>query len=284
MNQDASIQTNRPAVMAGSWYPGDPGQLRMEVESYLSGAPAPTNVGRAVALISPHAGYRYSGKTAGYAFRAVMGKKYELAVVISPYHGGHSAGFLTSVHRAYATPLGEIEIDRQALDQLDGLLVKEFGDGLVPIANDEEHAIEIELPFLQAALHEDFKLLPIMCTTMQPERLEGLGKALAETLSGQPAIIVASTDLSHYYKESRAKELDKVMLGQIEALSPEGVLSVQARGKGYACGACAVAAALWAVREMGANSAEVVDYRTSAEASGDHNSVVGYAAVVVYSD
>jgi hypothetical protein len=283
MNQNASISTNRPAVIAGSWYPDDPGQLRMEVEGFLSGAQSPKNAGRAVALISPHAGYRYSGKTAGYAFRAVMGKKYELAVVISPFHSGHPARFLTTAHRAYTTPLGEIEIDLQALDKLDGLLEKKFGNGLVSIANDREHAVEIELPFLQVALNGDFKLLPIMCTSMEPETLESLGSALAEVLSGRSTIIVASTDLSHYYDESRAKELDQVMLEQIEAFSPDGVLNVQATGKGYACGACAVAAVFWAARELGAKMVEVMDYRTSAEVSGDQNSVVGYAAAVVYS-
>jgi AmmeMemoRadiSam system protein B len=255
--------------------------LKQEVDDYLTQAEIPDLQGEVIALIAPHAGHIYSGRTAGHAFRAVHRREYDLVVVVSPFHSFHSDPLLTSAHGGYSTPLGSIEIDKDTLDELDNFLAEKAGEGLTAICNDQEHSLEIELPFLQQALAGEFRLLPVMVHTHEPEAMRQLGRGLAHTLRERDALLVASTDLSHFYPEKVANEFDDAMLKQIAALSPEGVLETERTGKGFACGAPGVAAVLWAAKELGATKGEILHYSTSAEASGDRSSVVGYGAVVV---
>jgi len=232
-------------------------------------------------VIAPHAGYRYSGAVAGYAFAAVRARDFDLVAVLSPFHAFQRDAFLTSAHTAYATPLGNIPVDRAAVDAVDAVLRAELGFGITPIARDGEHALEIELPFLQRALNGDFSLLPIMIRSVDAQELEVLGRVLAETLRGRNALIVASTDLSHFYTQDVAKKLDGEMLHQIEAFSPKGVLETEELHQGFACGRGAVAATLFAARALGADNVKVVNYATSGDVTGDMSSVVGYGAAVV---
>ncbi len=232
-------------------------------------------------MIAPHAGYRYSGAVAGHAFAAVRDRSFDLVVVLSPLHAYHPAAFITSSHVAYETPLGKIPIDRKLVSDLNRALIDEIGVGLETIARDGEHSLEIELPFLQRTLSSDFALLPIMIRSVDAGELEALGNALAKLLHGVNALIVASTDLSHFYHQNEAKILDGEMLHQIEAFSPEGVLRAEEIGKGFACGRGAVAATLFAARALGADSVKVVNYATSGDVTGDMSSVVGYGAAVV---
>jgi AmmeMemoRadiSam system protein B len=153
--------------------------------------------------------------------------------------------------------------------------------GLSRVARDREHALEIELPFLQRALQGQFQLLPLMVRTHAPKVLQAVGEALAATLAEYPALLVASTDLSHFFPLKIANLLDETMLDQISRLSPEGVLHAEETGSGLACGAGAVAAVLWAAKALGANAAQVVHHSTSADQTGDESSVVGYGAVVI---
>ena len=272
----------RPSPIAGTWYEGNPTKLAAEVDRYLSDAALPDLDGDVVVLIAPHAGYMYSGAVAGHAFAAVQGQSFDLVAVLSPMHASHRDAFLSSAHTAYATPLGKIPIARDAVDSVDEILRAELGFGITPIANDREHSLEIELPFLQRALKNDFELLPIMIRSTNPHELEVLGKALSKVLRGKKALIVASTDLSHFYSQDDAKTLDSEMLHQIETFSPEGVLNAEEMGKGFACGRGAVAATLYAAKEMGAEHVKILNYATSGDVSGDYSSVVGYGAGVVY--
>ena len=276
------ISPLRPSPIAGTWYDSRPDRLTAEIDSYLDNAVLPAIDGDVVAVIAPHAGYRYSGAVAGHAFAAVRKRDFDLVAVLSPLHAFQRDTFLTSAHTAYATPLGNIPINRAAVDAMDAVLRAELGFGIMPIARDGEHSLEIELPFLQRALKSDFALLPIMIRSVDAHELEALGKALADLLRGRNALIVASTDLSHFYHQSEAKELDGEMLRQIEAFSPEGVLQTEELHKGFACGRGAVATTLFAARELGANSVKVVNYATSGDVTGDFSSVVGYGAGVVF--
>ena len=271
----------RPSPIAGSWYDSRPAKLAAEIDSYLDNAVLPDFDGDVVAVIAPHAGYRYSGAVAGHAFAAVRSMDFDLVAVLSPLHAYHPAPFITSSHAVYETPLGKIAIDRAAISVLNTSLRTELGVGLETIARDGEHSLEIELPFLQRALTNDFSLLPIMIRSVDASELEALGKALANLLHGWNALIVASTDLSHFYTQDVAKKLDGEMLRQLETFSPEGVLDAEEMGKGFACGRGAVAATLYAARALGANSVKVVNYATSGDVTGDFSSVVGYGAVVV---
>lgn len=271
----------RPSPIAGTWYPGEAEHLRKEVRRYLDHAVLPPLEGDVVALISPHAGYRYSGSTAGYSYRCVEKKSFDLCVVVSPLHIYLPAALLTSGHHAYCTPLGQVEIDLPALQKLQHEFFKTSGESLTPIANDNEHSLEIQLPFLQVALAAPFKLLPVMVRSENAHLLKLLGESIASTIQGKNALLVASTDLSHFYSEAEANLLDKTMLGQISAFSPEGVLEAESRGSGFACGAGAVAVVLWAAQALGADKVTVLRHSTSAEETHDSTNVVGYGAAVI---
>jgi AmmeMemoRadiSam system protein B len=277
----AGIAELRPSPIAGRWYPGDAGLLARQVDHYLEEACLPELVGEVLAVVAPHAGHMYSGVTAGYAFRSVCGKSFPRVALLSPMHGYYPDALITSAHQGYETPLGSVWIDQEAMSSLNKSLKVRGMSVPSGVARDSEHSLEIELPFLQRALLGKFLLLPLMLRTQQTEDLRALGEALAETLSEFPALLVASTDLSHFYPLAAAERYDANMLDRISQLSPEGVLEAEENGTGMACGAGAVAAVLWAARALGANAVEILHHSTSADQTGDENSVVGYGAAVV---
>lgn len=276
----AGIPAIRPSPIAGTWYTGDPHTLAKSVDQYIAKAALPTITGIPVAVIAPHAGHLYSGATAGYAFRAIAGMTFDLVAVISPMHHYERQPLLTTAHQAYQTPLGAVAVDAQAVTDLHAGLLAELGFGLTAVALDREHSLEIELPFLQRALPGGFQLLPVMVRDQSPHTAEGLGRALARILKNRRALLVASTDLSHFYTEAEAQRLDQAMLDQVGAFSPRGVFQVENAGKGYACGLGALAAVLWAAQDLGATRVEILNHSTSAEITGDTAQVVGYGAAV----
>jgi len=281
----ATVAEIRPSPIAGTWYLGDPQRLAKQVDGFIQAAKMPPLNGEVVALISPHAGHRYSGRTAGHAFRCVLGQTRDLVAVISPLHGFFPEPLLTSAHQAYATPLGTVPIDREAVFELDHCLRQSANIRLTPVANDSEHSLEIELPFLQRALAGSFNLLPVMIRSQTPQLAVLLGSALAEVIRHtnreHGTLLVASTDLSHFYPEPEANRLDAEMLNQIGQFSPEGVFEAERSGRGFACGVMAVATVMVAARELGANAVEVLHHSTSGDETGDHDSVVGYGAAVL---
>jgi AmmeMemoRadiSam system protein B len=278
----------RPSPIAGRWYPGEANALRRSVDAFLESAPPPGDVPpeRVVGLLAPHAGHVYSGPVAAYAFRSVSGAKVEVVALVCPSHFHADGPALTTGHDAYATPLGVVAVDRGAIEQVRAELGASLGRpperALVEIRNDQEHAIEIELPFLQRALAAEFQLLPIMLRDQGDEMALALGEALARSLAGRRALLVASSDLSHYFPQPRAEQLDAEMLRLVEAFDPSGVLAAQAAGRGQACGPGAIAAVLWAARALGATRARVVRHATSGDVSGDFDQVVGYGAAVLW--
>lgn len=271
----------RPSPIAGTWYEGDPQALARTVDGYLDGARLPDLQGQVVAVVAPHAGLRYSGPVAGYAFAPVRGARYDLVAVVSPMHHAYPQPLLTSSHTAYATPLGAVPIDGEAVERLSEGLLAAGAPGLTPVPFDPEHSLEIELPFLQRALAGDFGLLPVMVRAHSPQVSKGLGQALAGALRDRSALLVASSDLSHFYDQESARRYDGYMLAQVEAFSPEGIFEAERSGKGFACGHAALAAVLWAARELGADTVRVLHSATSGDAGGDFSSVVGYGAAVV---
>lgn len=273
--------TVRPSPLAGFWYPGDSRTLRQQVCDFIHDARPPTLEGEVVALIAPHAGYRYSGKTAGYAFRCVQDMAPELVVVVSPFHDYHPMPLLTTAYQAYETPLGIIPVAQEAISALNSYLGEELGEDLEFIVQEREHAVEIELPFLQCVLAGEFQLLPLMFSTNDAALVHKVGEGLAHILKERDHLLVASTDLSHFYTQPEADKLDQEMLRQIEQFSPEGVLRVQQAGTGLACGVMAVVAVMVAARLLGADTAKVLHHSTSGESSGDLNSVVGYGAAAL---
>lgn len=271
----------RPSPIAGQWYDANPKTLARHVDEYLDNARLPELNGEVIAVIAPHAGHRYSGPVAGYAFAALRGRAPELVAVISPMHHPYLQPLITTSHEAYATPLGAVPVDREALNRLEAQLESALGFGLSAVSRDMEHSLEIELPFLQRVFQYEWKVLPVMVRAQEPRISEELGKALAKTLKGKNFALVASTDLSHFYDQQTANQLDEVMLRQFESFSPEGAYQTERSGRGFACGLGAVTAVLWAARELGADTVKILKHATSGDVTGDYSSVVGYGAAAV---
>ena len=227
----------------------------------------------------------FSGPVAAHAFRAVRGARVDVVALVCPSHFHDDGPALTTGHQAYATPLGVVAVDGAAVSAVRAALAARLGlapeRALVAIRDDQEHAIEIELPFLQRSLPGEFSLLPIMLRDQSDAMALALGQALAQVLAGRRALLVASSDLSHYYPQPRAEQLDAEMLRQVEALDPAGCWRRRPPAAGQACGPGAIAAVLWAARALGAGQARVVRHATSGEVSGDFEQVVGYGAAVV---
>lgn len=270
----------RPSPIAGKWYPNQPAILRKDIERYLTDVPLPRQGGQLQALIVPHAGYVYSGAVAAHAFAWIRGLNPEIVAVVSPLHSQHPARVSTSAHAAYATPLGTVSIDRASVLQVAEYLRTHLHQELQSLAKDSEHAVEIELPFLQHLL-DDFLLLPLMLREQSWQTAQAVGEALALALRGRNALLVASSDLSHFYPHEIANQLDAEVLRQIENLDAEGVIKANDTGTGYACGRGAIAAVLWAARRLGGNQARVLYHATSGDVTGDYTRVVGYGAAVV---
>ena len=271
----------RLSPIAGQWYPGDARTLAATVDGYLAAAGPAALDGAVVALVAPHAGHRYSGPVAGHAFAVARGLAPELVAVVGPMHAPARGAVLTSAHDAYETPLGAVPVDADARRALDDGLRGELGAGLRPLRSDDEHSVEIELPFLQRALAGAWRLLPVMVRDQRREVARALGNALAAVVRGRTALLVASTDLSHDHHRARAHQLDRELLRRVEAFDPDAVLAAGDEGVGEACGIGALAAVLWAARALGGDRVRVLDYATSADTSGDDARVVGYAAAVV---
>ena len=271
----------RPSPIAGTWYEGNEKTLARKVDEYLNNAELPELDGEVVAVIAPHAGHKYSGAVAGYAFAALRDQRPDLVVVIAPMHHPYYEPLLTTAHDAYRTPLGDIPVDRNVLTELNLALKSELGFGLVTVSNDPEHSLEIELPFLQRALKSDWKLLPIMVRVQDSRISEALGIALAKILRNRNFALVASTDLSHFYNQQTALKYDLAMLDRIESFDPEGAFDLERAKKGFACGLGAFTSVLWASRELGADKVKILRHATSGDVTGDYSSVVGYGAAVV---
>lgn len=266
----------RPSPLAGQWYPRSPARLAASIDAMLAEAPAVELPGEVVGLVVPHAGHRYSGPVAARAFKTVQGLYIDRVVIVGPMHHPYAGAVITTAHAAYETPLGVVPVDMALLHALAERVP------LTPARRDPEHSVEIELPFLQRALPGAFSFVPLMLRDQSPRAVQALGEALAAVLGDAAGtLLVASSDLSHFYPDAEARQLDAVMLEQIATFDPAGVLRVEAAGHAYACGHGAIAAVLVAARQLGAEKVTVVGYGTSADTGGGASSVVGYGAAAI---
>ncbi len=271
----------RPSPIAGTWYSGNRDALTKQLDGFLKPPPVEKPRGELVGVIVPHAGHRYSGSVAGSAFSLMRGLNPEIVAVVSPMHSMAPAPVVTCGHEAYQTPLGIIPVDQAAVRSLNVAMEKRSGLLLYPLRNDREHSLEIELPFLQCVLG-DFQLLPVMILDQRESTAEALGYALAEALAGRKALLVGSSDLSHFYSDSVARGLDSEMMRRVESFDPSAVIRAEEEEAAFACGRAAIAAVLWAAKTMGANRVTSVAYANSGDVTGDKSSVVGYGAAAIW--
>lgn len=272
----------RPSPIAGTWYPGEPTDLTRTIDQFIKEAKVQPKLieGKIWGIVAPHAGYRYSGAVAAHAFKCLKGLNPDLIAIISPMHHSHHAPLLTTAHEAYETPLGVVEVDQEAVSKLRKTLGK-HGLGLTPIRFDQEHSLEIEIPFLQHVFGS-FRLLPVMIHDQRIGIVKVLGTSLATILEKSKVLFVASSDLSHFYPQKVAQRLDLELLHRLETFDPEGVISAEEEGVGFACGRGAIATLLWATRHLGANKVDVLNHATSGDVTGDFGSVVGYGAAIIW--
>jgi AmmeMemoRadiSam system protein B len=283
MIDQARFEGVRPSPIAGTWYPGTREQLAQTVDQFLEMAGEQgVNEEDVIGVIVPHAGHRYSGQVASFAFRCLENLSPEIVAVVSPMHMPVEGKVITTGHEAYETPLGTIPVHQVALQELREALWTEHKIYLEQIRHDSEHSLEIELPFLQRLFTSPFYLLPIMLRDQGQATVEALGHVLGDLLRGESAILVASSDLSHFYSETLARQLDSELLSRLENFDPAGVLSAEDEGLGFACGRGAIAAVLWATRDLGADAVKVLHHATSGDVTSDYSSVVGYGSAVVY--
>ncbi len=272
----------RPSPIAGTWYPGDAESLAISIDQYLHDVEPRDIKGKIIGLIVPHAGHRYSGNVAAQAFRLILGHQLEVVVILSPLHTYTDEPILISAHEAYATPLGIVPIDQELVNKFESTLEQDQGLELGRLRNDREHSLEIELPFIQRCIESSYTLVPIMLREQSARAGKSVGETLAHLLQGRRCLIVASSDLSHFYPHDVAKQFDRKILEQLEHFNPEGLIAAEEQGLGFACGRGAIAAALWAARGLGADRVEVLKHATSGDITGDFDSVVGYGSAVIY--
>ena len=268
----------RPAAVAGRFYPSDARALSDMVRGFLAEAEPGAQVARAV--IVPHAGLVYSGQCAAHAFRRVEMPR--VMVILAPNHTGlvsAPGGASLWARGSFATPLGDVLIAEEFARQLESRCRLVAHD---PDAHRQEHAVEVELPFI-ATLAPGAEIVPIVLAWEDWPRCRELATGLAELIRGWPddVLLVASSDMTHFESARRAAEKDRVALAAIERLDGEALLEACRRERITMCGRAPAAVVVEAARQLGATRAEVVDYRHSGSVTGDDSSVVAYAGVVV---
>jgi AmmeMemoRadiSam system protein B len=269
----------REPAVAGRFYPADPAVLRADVKSYLSSSEERSP---AIGCIVPHAGYVYSGQVAGAVFsRMEIPERY---IVLCPNHTGRGHPLAVMSEGEWRTPLGKLPIDSD--------LAGELLDAFPALAEDSaahrsEHAIEVELPFLQVT-RPGARLVPIAIGTSRPLLLENLGDAIAGVIQknrirdrDDSVLIIASSDMNHYEDDATTRIKDRKAIDQILALDPQGLYDTVINESVSMCGFGPAVTMLTAAKKLGASRAELVEYATSGDVSGDRDMVVGYAGIIV---
>ena len=267
----------RVAAVAGSWYPGTPKAIVAEVEAYLERITTPPPPGRLIALVSPHAGLRYSGPVAAYAYAALRDHAGLTVVLVGPSHRFAFDGIALWARGAFETPLGQTPID----EELAGALLAESEavvDGGRPHL--EEHSLEMQLPFLQH-LCPDLRIVPALMGRQTRASVEALGAALAAVVprSTRPVVLVASSDLSHYHDAPVANRLDALVIDDVSRFDPGRLMLRLEEEPEHACGGGPIVAVMRAAKALGASQSAVLRYADSGDAGErDKSRVVGYLA------
>ena len=272
-------ETIRPTAVAGSWYPGTADALTLEVDRHLS-AVSSVPSGEPLAIIAPHAGLMYSGPVAAHAYKAIAGHRFEVAVLVGPSHFVGFDGVASFERGAFETPLGPIPIAESTASAIAAESPTIHPD---PRAHAREHSLEMQLPFLKRVL-PDLPIVPLVMGHQKRSTILELAGALERGLAGVRALLVASTDLSHYFDADRAAALDARVLDYASRFDPDGFLDEfegypeGERGRYMACGGGPAIAVMRAARALGAADGTVLNYADSGEVSGDKRAVVGYLA------
>jgi AmmeMemoRadiSam system protein B len=270
----------RPAAVAGSWYPGTAAALAADVDRYVDAAHVPELRG-VRAVIAPHAGLMFSGPVGSFAYKAASREPFEVVLLVGPSHFVGFDGVSIWPAGAFDSPLGPVPIAEDVAAEL--LTVPIMTD--MPEAHRREHSLEMQLPFLRRLLPE-VPIVPLLIGYQARATIESLADALAGAARSRRALLVASTDLSHYLPADTAERLDARVLACVDPFDPDGLLELfeqypePDRGRYVACGGGAAIAVMKAAQALGARRGRVLQYAHSGDISGDRDAVVGYLAAV----
>lgn len=263
----------KPAV-AGQFYDASPSKLSKEIKGYIANDVKKEN---AIGIVSPHAGIMYSGRVAGAVFSAVEFPR--TFILIGPNHTGLGNSVAIMSSGVWQIPTGEVEIDEELANNLK---IKSDIFREDKLAHTMEHSLEVQLPFI-VHFSSDVSIVPVAMMTDSVEDCRLVGEAIADVVkdAGYPVVIAASSDMSHYVSDSAARSRDKMAIDKIIGLDPEGLYKTVRSNEISMCGVIPVTTMLFAANKLGAKEAGVVKYMTSGEVSGDKDSVVGYAGILV---
>jgi AmmeMemoRadiSam system protein B len=278
---DRKNLVRRPAV-AGRFYPGEKDQLESTILGMLADSSSEQFDGRIIGIISPHAGYIYSGRTAARAYKQIQSKQYDNVIVIAPSHFDYFDG--CSIYFGdYQTPLGVVSTNIEIAESI-------VSHSPVAVNSSrghfQEHSLEVQIPFLQICLR-DFKLVPVLMGNQDYLTAESLSNAVHAALldpgfENQSTLVVGSSDLSHYYPAKIAKEMDGIVIKDIEEFDERRLFEDIQANVCEACGYGAMISTMIIAKALGATKSRILAYGTSGETSRDYNSVVGYVSGILY--
>jgi AmmeMemoRadiSam system protein B len=267
----------RPAAVAGSWYSASAERLGREVDAYVAAA-AGTDVPHPRAIVVPHAGLRYSGPVAAFAYQAIQHARYSSSVMVGPSHFVGFDGVSIWPRGAWQSPFGPVKVDEElarAITTASSEVVENSK------AHGREHSLEMQLPFI-AHLLPGVPIVPMVMGYQSRTTAFSLGDALARSVNPSTALLVASSDLSHFEEAHVAGAMDKVVLDHVAGLDAEGLMDALEHEPHHACGGGPIVSVLHAARQLGAQHARVLKYGDSGDVSGDKSSVVGYMAAAIW--
>ena len=270
--------TIRDCAVCGMFYPSESETIRKDIARMFDQVERIAGIGTVRGVVSPHAGYMYSGFTAAHGYAHLQGKNYATVVVVSPSHREYFDGISVYAGDGYSTPLGEVMLNT---DLREKLLARSSIVTASEWGHSDEHAIEVQLPFLQLAL-PGFTFLPVVMGDQKREYCVELGEALASVLADENYLLVASTDLSHYYNYRKATELDAVFIEDVRKFDHVRLMSDIEAGKTEGCGGGPTVAVMIALQRLGVKKMTVLHHCNSGDVTGDHGRVVGYLSAIAH--
>ncbi|MDI6847769.1 MAG: AmmeMemoRadiSam system protein B [Candidatus Bathyarchaeia archaeon] len=278
------VKIRRPC-QAGAFYAGTAESLKSQIENCFLHELGPVKIPevaktgprQVIGLVCPHAGYMFSGPVAAHAYyKLALDGKPDVVVLFGPNHAGYGSALAVMNEGFWRTPLGDVKVDSELATRITHeSRIVDVDDS----AHRFEHSIEVQLPFLQYLYGSDFKIVPICFLMQDLSSAREVGQAVAKVLAGKNAVIIASSDMTHYEPQENAKKKDEMALEAVEAMDEAKFYSVIEAHRVSACGYGPIAALITAAKILGAKEAKLLCYKTSGDVIGDYSSVVGYAAV-----
>ncbi|HDN58674.1 MAG TPA: AmmeMemoRadiSam system protein B [Candidatus Marinimicrobia bacterium] len=270
----------RPAAVAGMFYPGTRSMLEAEIETYMSRSPdINVETERLYGIVSPHAGYVYSGVVAAVGYKLLRSHRFENVVVIAPSHREYFSGASVFDGDAYETPIGSVLVNRELCE----FLVEEATMLSMSMSGHrDEHSLEVQLPFLQYIYGEGFKLVPVVVGEHSLKVVRDVAQALARASEEYEFVVVASSDLSHYHPYDVAVSIDSTLIKKLESYDLELLEDEFVENKLEACGIVPILSLMRYAAIRGNPTFRVLDYKNSGDTSSMKSQVVGYLSAVVY--